>query len=138
MQRNLEVGKGVKINWKVKPRLSRPWQYGNSFKPALRQIYDYLSRSSPPEVFLWKDVLEICSRFTGEHPCRRVISTKLISNFIEVNIRTNFIQHFPYRLIFHFDPLSANPTKWPNTLKQFVGNSRRVCFTILWGWRLKG
>ena len=24
------------------------------------------------------------------------------------------------------NPLSANPTKWSNTLKQFVGNSRRV------------
>ena len=22
-----------------------------------------------------------------------------------------------------FNPLNANPTKWPNTLKQFVGNS---------------
>ena len=29
-----------------------------------------------------------------------------------------------------FNPLSANPTKWSNTLKQFVG---RVCLTILWG-----
>ena len=37
-------------------------------------------------------------------------------------------------------PLNANPTKWSNTLKQFIGNSRRiiwVCLTILWGWRLK-
>ena len=29
--------------------------------------------------------------------------------------------------------LSANPTKWSNTLKQFVGH-----LTILWDWRLKG
>ena len=49
-----------------------------------------------------------------------------------------------------FNPLSANLTKWSNTLKQFfgwsntfkqfVGNSRRiVCvyLTILWAWRLK-
>ena len=37
-------------------------------------------------------------------------------------------------------PLSANPTKWPNTLKQFVGICRRiarVCFNILWDWCLK-
>ena len=37
--------------------------------------------------------------------------------------------------------LSANSSKWSNTLKQFVGNSRQivgVCLTILWGWRLKG
>ena len=31
-----------------------------------------------------------------------------------------------------FNPLSDNPTKWPNTLKQFV------CLAILWNWRLKG
>ena len=40
-----------------------------------------------------------------------------------------------------FNPLGANPTKWSNTLKQFVSNSRRivwVCLIILWGWRLKG
>ena len=39
-----------------------------------------------------------------------------------------------------FNPLSPNPTKWSNTLKQFIGNSRRivwVCLTILWDWRLK-
>ena len=38
-------------------------------------------------------------------------------------------------------PLSANHTKWSNTHKQFVGNSRRivwVCLTILWRWCLKG
>ena len=36
---------------------------------------------------------------------------------------------------------SANTTKWPNTLKQFVGNSRRivwVCLIIFWGLALKG
>ena len=32
------------------------------------------------------------------------------------------------------NPLSDNPTKLSNTLKQFVG----VCLTILWDWRLKG
>ena len=25
-----------------------------------------------------------------------------------------------------FNPLSANPTKWSNTLKQLVGNSQRI------------
>ena len=41
---------------------------------------------------------------------------------------------------FHLNPLSANPTRWSNTLKQFVGCCRRVvwvCLTVLWGWRLK-
>ena len=37
--------------------------------------------------------------------------------------------------------LRASPTKWSDTLKQFVGCCRRivwVCLTIFWGWRLKG
>ena len=32
---------------------------------------------SRPEVFLGKGVLKICSKFTGERPCRSVISLKL-------------------------------------------------------------
>ena len=30
-----------------------------------------------------------------------------------------------------FNPLSANPTKWSNTLKQFVGKSRRIVWLYL-------
>ena len=44
-------------------------------------------RSSPPEVFLGKGVLKIYSKFTGEHPCRSVISIKLESNFVEITLR---------------------------------------------------
>ena len=38
------------------------------------------------------------------------------------------------------NPLSTNPTKWSEILKQFVGFCRRivwVCLTILWGLCLK-
>ena len=51
-----------------------------------------------------------------------------------------FLQRLKSSWLF-LNSLSANPTKWSSTLKQFVGNSRRivwVCLTILWGWRLKG
>ena len=47
----------------------------------------YLYRNSHPEVFLRKGVIKICSKFTGEHPCRSVISIKLHSNFIEITLR---------------------------------------------------
>ena len=50
----------------------------------LKDSYIIQYRSSPPEVFLGKGVLKICSKFTGEHPCRSVISIKLQSNFIEI------------------------------------------------------
>ena len=44
-------------------------------------------RSSHPEMFLVKCVLKICSKFTGEHPCRSVISIKLQIKFIEITLR---------------------------------------------------
>ena len=43
-------------------------------------------RSSHQEVFLRKSVLKIFSEFTGEHPCRSVISIKWSSNFIEITL----------------------------------------------------
>ena len=46
-----------------------------------------ICRSSRPEVFLWKGVLKICCKFTGEHPCRSMISVKLQSSFIEIGLR---------------------------------------------------
>ena len=39
----------------------------------------YIYRSSHPKVFFVKGVLKICSKFTGEHPCWRVISIKLLA-----------------------------------------------------------
>ena len=52
---------------------------------VLRNHIEWLSRSSPPEVFLGKGVLKICSKFTGEHPHRNVISIKLCC-FIEITL----------------------------------------------------
>ena len=43
-------------------------------------------RSSRPEVFLYKDVLKTCSKFTGQHSCWSVISIKLQSSFIEITL----------------------------------------------------
>ena len=37
--------------------------------------------------FLVKGVLKIYNKFTGEHPCRSVISVKLLCNFIEITLR---------------------------------------------------
>ena len=46
-------------------------------------------RSSRPEVFLGKGVLKICRKFTGEHPCRSVISIKLLYSFIALQLYWN-------------------------------------------------
>ena len=40
-----------------------------------------LTEAAVQEKVLGKGVLKICSKFTGEHPCRSVISIKLQSNF---------------------------------------------------------
>ena len=45
-----------------------------------------LFRSSHPDVFLVKGVLKISNKFTGEHPCRIVISIKLQSSFIKITL----------------------------------------------------
>ena len=71
---------------------------------ACRQLIMYGTqewkfRTSLPEVFLGKDFLKICSKFTGEHPCRSAISIKLQSNVIEIALRhgwspVNFLHIF--------------------------------------------
>ena len=71
--------------------------------------------SSLPEVFLGKGVLNICSKFTGEHPCQSAISLKLQVNFFEIThrygcflvnwlhvFRTPFLKNTPGWLLFKF------------------------------------
>ena len=48
----------------------------NRFYPS-KDILRTKDTSSQPEVLLKKGVLKICSKFTWEHPCWSVISTKL-------------------------------------------------------------
>ena len=46
-----------------------------------------------------------------------------------------------FRKIHHFNPLSANITKWLNTLKQFVGKLPTNCLSVFEhfvGFTLKG
>ena len=50
-------------------------------------IYDdHIYRSSPPEVFLEKVVLKICSKFKGEHPCQRVICATLLKSHFGMSV----------------------------------------------------
>ena len=55
-----------KFQWENARGLNFEWS-------CLMQVY----RSSHPEVFSVKGVLKICSKLTGEHPCRSAISIKL-------------------------------------------------------------
>ena len=61
--------------------------YQWKFLQLTKKLYDVSSfRSSRPEVILGKGVLKICSKFTGEQPCRSAISIKFQSscNFDDV------------------------------------------------------
>ena len=63
------------------------------FKQSQKKLFHTIAfpqatfRSNHSEVFLGIGVLKICSKLTGEHPCRSVISIKMQSNFIEVALR---------------------------------------------------
>ena len=52
-------------------------------KKWMQQVQWYLQKQLPRGV-LRKRCSEICSKFTGEHPCRSAISIKLLCNFIEI------------------------------------------------------
>ena len=72
-----------KVYWKnVKPFFSD--KRVNSSKITLAEkspiAVDENKQKYRPEVFLGKRVLKICSKFTGEHPCRSAISKKLLSS----------------------------------------------------------
>ena len=55
------------------------WTILNYFRVTskVHKFTTHRYRSSRPEVFLRKGVLKICSKFTGEHPCRSAISINL-------------------------------------------------------------
>ena len=59
-------------------------------------------------LFLVKGVLKICRQFTGEHPCRSVISIRLQRNFNEITLRHGCS---PANLLHIFrTPFTKNPS----------------------------
>ena len=56
----------------------------------------------------------------------------VLLNIVTLEIRTpvhsNCVSKFHQRK--SFNPLSTNPTKWPNTLKQFVGKLPTNCLSV--------
>ena len=81
------------------------------FKQEMLQVtMSKVFRSSHPELFLRKGVLKICSKFTGEHPCRSVILMKLQSNLIEIALRHGCS---PVNLLLIFwTPFPRNTSGW--------------------------
>ena len=78
-----------------------------------------------------------------------LVNNKTMSNF-ELIVNSYYYIFFLYKVlrtfsffkwIFTLNPLSAYPTKWLNTLEQFVGKLPTNCLSVFdhfWDWRLKG
>ena len=47
----------------------------------------FCHQKQPPRGLSRKGILKICSKFTGEHPCRSVISIKLLCNFLKITLQ---------------------------------------------------
>ena len=52
-----------------------PFQWHKKFIEKLTYL-----RNSHAEMFLGRDILKICSKFTGEHPCRSAVALQLYWN----------------------------------------------------------
>ena len=80
----------LKSEKKIEPQVISLLFQSSSFRTLLILISGTnfsLSWSSRPEGFFAKGILKICSKFTGEHSCRSVISIKLLCNFIKITLR---------------------------------------------------
>ena len=53
-------------------------------------VFLYFEKKPLPDVFFGKVALKVCTKFTGEHPCRSVISIKLLCNFNEITCRYEY------------------------------------------------
>ena len=95
---------------------------GRIFKALL-----VITRSSHPEVFLRKGVLKIHSKFTGENPCRSVISKKLhiyIYTYVCIYIYI-YIHIFIYLLYIFRTTFLKNISEW-RLLYSYKTNSQSM------------
>ena len=68
--------------------------------------------------------MKICSKITGEHPCRSVILIKLQSNFIEITLRHGCS---PVNLLHIFrTPSPRNTSEWLLLYSSMSSGVRRV------------
>ena len=90
------------------------------------------SRSSHPEVFLVKVVQKICSKFTVEHPCQKIISIKLLQQRYW-NHTSGWVLSCKFAAFFR-TPFTKNTSRWllliiPN-MARFVEKSHNEIFNF--------
>ena len=78
-------------------------------------------RTNRPEVFLEKGVLKLCSKFTGEHPCRSVISINLLHIF-----RTPFPRKTTGRLLLKAKCVAFSVSKSHHKQRVYTVFSTRI------------
>ena len=89
-----------------------------------------------PVFTLNREIYEVNLRIWSKYGKIRTKKLHIWTFFTRWTLVWNRLNLLQYHKV---NPLSANPAKWPNTLKQFVNCYRQivwVCLTILWGWRL--
>ena len=59
---------------------------------------------------------------------RRLTHEKVMA--LILGLRVSGITSFILYIKIQFNPLSANPTKWSNTLKQFIDNLPIICLSV--------
>ena len=118
--------------------------FGGFLKTAI--IGWYTLRSSHPEVFLRKGVLEMYRKFTREHPCRSVTSIKLLCIFIEITLRDDGCSQVNLQHISR-TPFSKNTSGWLLLyttscdsgipwICNFLSYQLPCEFSVMWWWRL--
>ena len=65
------------------------------------------------------DVAQVLTKYFLPATFINFVTLKLLS-------RLCFLKHLKFLGIQNLNTLSANPTKWSNTPKQFVGNNRQI------------
>ena len=122
------------IQFETKPHIKEYVNKNKSLVNGWKNILSSTCRSNPPELFLGKGVSKICSNFTREHPCGRLISiTLLCSKYvgkhpcwsgISITLLCNFIENklryvcspvnlmHTFRTTFFRTPLDGSFSTW--------------------------
>ena len=69
----------IEANWRVSPLTESRF--------FIEAVLSKEASQKQPFMFLRKVVRKICSKFTGEHPCRSTIPINLFCNFVEITLR---------------------------------------------------
>ena len=106
--------------------------FGRFDKGLFTKVHRYTNayhRTSYSEGFCWKSVLKICSKFTGDHPCRSAISINLLCNFIEIALRHGCSSVSLLHIF--WTPFLKNTSEW--LLLIFNCGLLTIFFSNIWG-----